>query len=50
MKQLFLFSALLFALVFSRTSLQCQQLTIQTNSGKQVLLSAQSLKPCLTSR
>jgi hypothetical protein len=44
MKQLFLFSALLFALVFSRTSLQCQQLTIQTDSGKQVLLSRAELE------
>jgi len=44
MKKLFWFSALLFALVFSSTSLQCQQLTIQTDSGKQVLLSRSELE------
>jgi hypothetical protein len=44
MKTLFLFSALLFALVFSSARLQCQQLTIQTDSGKQVLLSRADLE------
>jgi hypothetical protein len=38
MKRLFLFSALLFALVLSSGALQCQQLTVQTGSGKQVVL------------
>jgi hypothetical protein len=35
---------LLFALVFSSASLQCQQLTIQTDSGKQVVLSRTDLE------
>jgi hypothetical protein len=39
MNKRFLFSALIFALVFSRGALQCQQLTVQTDSGKQVVLS-----------
>ena len=37
MKKSFLFAALL-ALVFSGAVLQCQQLTVQNDSGKQVLL------------
>jgi hypothetical protein len=44
MKRQFLFSALLLALVFSSTILQSQQLTIQTDSGKQVLLSRTDLE------
>jgi hypothetical protein len=39
MKRFCLFSAILFALVFSSATLLCQQLTIQTDPGKQVLLS-----------
>jgi len=39
-----LLSALLFALVFSSAALQCQQLTIQTDSGKQVVLSRTDLE------
>jgi hypothetical protein len=39
MKRFCSFSAMLFALVFSSATLLCQQLTIQTDSGKQVLLS-----------
>jgi hypothetical protein len=38
MKRFFLFSALLFALVFGSAALQCQQLAVQTDSGKQVVL------------
>jgi hypothetical protein len=38
MKKPFLISALLFALVFASGALQCQQLTVQTDSGKQVVL------------
>jgi hypothetical protein len=37
MKQRLLFSGLLFALLFGGTILQCQQLTVETDSGKQVL-------------
>jgi Oxidoreductase molybdopterin binding domain len=44
MERIFLLSALLFALVFSSASLQCQQLTIQTDSGKQVVLSRTDLE------
>jgi hypothetical protein len=44
MERIFLLSALLFALVFSNASLQCQQLTIQTDSGKQVVLSRTDLE------
>jgi hypothetical protein len=44
MKKLRLFFVLLFALVFSSAALQCQQLTIQTDSGKQVVLSRADLE------
>jgi len=44
MKKLSVFSAWLFALVFSSTVLQCQQLTVQTDSGKQVVLSQTDLE------
>jgi hypothetical protein len=44
MKRLFWFSALLFALIFSSAALQCQQLTIQLDSGKQVVLSRADLE------
>jgi hypothetical protein len=44
MKRLFLFSASLFALVFSSVPLQCQQLTVQTDSAKQVVLSRTDLE------
>src|SRR4029077_18630434 len=44
MKRLFLFSALLFTLFFSTAALQCQQLTIQTDSGKPVFLSRTDLE------
>jgi hypothetical protein len=44
MKKLFLFSALLSALVFSSGALQCQQLTVQTDSGKQVVLNRTDLE------
>ena len=44
MKQLLLFSALLFALVFTSVALQCQQLTVQTDSAKQVVLSRADLE------
>jgi hypothetical protein len=44
MKRLFWFSALLFALIFSSAALQCQQLTIQPDSGKQVVLSRADLE------
>jgi hypothetical protein len=37
MKKRFLFSGFLFALLFVSTFLQCQQLTVQTDSRKQVL-------------
>jgi hypothetical protein len=37
MKRRFVFSALLFALVFASGALQCQQLTVQTDTGKVVL-------------
>jgi hypothetical protein len=37
MKKRFLSSGFLFALLFVSTILECQQLTIQTDSGKQVL-------------
>jgi len=43
MKKSFLFAALL-ALVFSTAVLQCQQLTVQNDSGKQVLLSRADLE------
>src|ERR1700730_9698178 len=39
MKKLSLFSALLFALAFSSVGIESQQLTIQTDAGKQVVLS-----------
>jgi hypothetical protein len=38
MERRFFFSALLFGLVFASGALQCQQLTVQTDSGKQVVL------------
>ncbi len=44
MKKLLLFSALLFALVFTSVALQCQQLTVQIDSGKQVVLSLADLE------
>ena len=44
MRKLCLFSALLFALVFSSGALQCQPLTVQTDSGKQVVLSRTDLE------
>jgi len=44
MRKLFLFSTLLFALVFTGGALQCQQLTVQTGSGKQVVLSRSDLE------
>jgi Oxidoreductase molybdopterin binding domain len=44
MKGLCSFFVLLFALVFSSAALQCQQLTIQTDSGKQVVLSRADLE------
>lgn len=44
MRKLSLFSALLFALVFSSGTLHCQQLTVQTDSGKQVVLSRTDLE------
>jgi hypothetical protein len=43
MKRLFRLSALLFALVFTSVALQSQQLTVQTDSGKQVVLSRADL-------
>jgi len=44
MRKRCLFSALLFALVFSSGALQCQPLTVQTDSGKQVVLSRTDLE------
>jgi hypothetical protein len=44
MKRRFLFSALMFALVFASGALQRQQLTLQTDSGKQVVLSRADLE------
>jgi hypothetical protein len=44
MKRLLLFSTSLVLLVFSSPALQCQQLTIQTDSGKQVVLSRADLE------
>jgi hypothetical protein len=44
MKRRFLFSMLLFALVFAGERPQCQQLTVQTDSGKQVVLSRTDLE------
>ena len=44
MKRRFLFSALLFALVFTSLALQGQQLTVQTDSGKPVVLSRADLE------
>ena len=44
MRKLFLLSALLFALVFTSVALQCQQLTVQIDSGKQVVLSLADLE------
>lgn len=44
MKRLFLFAALVFAPVFSSGALQGQQLTVQTDSGKQVILNRADLE------
>lgn len=44
MKRRFLFSPLLIARVFASGALQCQQLTVQTGSGKQVILSRADLE------
>src|SRR3984893_18706372 len=44
MKRVILFSALVFALVFSSGIFQSQQLTVQTDSGKQVVLSRADLE------
>ena len=44
MKRLFLFSASVFALVFSSCGLECQQLTVQTGPGKQVVLNRADLE------
>ena len=44
MKRVILFSALVFALVFSSGILQSQQLTVQTDFGKQVVLSRADLE------
>jgi hypothetical protein len=44
MKRRFVFSALLFVLVFASGVLQCQQLTVQTDSGKQVVRSRADLE------
>jgi hypothetical protein len=41
MKKDFLVSALLFLLIFSARVLQCQELTVQTDSGKQVMSRAE---------
>lgn len=43
MKKLVLFAVLLFALVFTSVALQCQQLIVQNDSGKQVVLSRKDL-------
>jgi hypothetical protein len=44
MKKLFLFSAALFAVFFSVSALQCQQLTVQTDSGRKVVLTRTDLE------
>lgn len=44
MKRRFVFSALLLALVFASAVLHCQQLTVQTDTGKQVVLSRADLE------
>src|ERR1700676_579058 len=44
MKRLFRFSALLFGLVFTSVALQSQQETVQTDSGKQVVLGRADLE------
>jgi hypothetical protein len=44
MERRFFFSALLFGLVFASGALQCQQLTVQTDSGKQVVLGRADLE------
>jgi hypothetical protein len=44
MRRLSLFSALFLTLVFSSRALQCQQLTIQTDSGKPVILNRTNLE------
>jgi len=50
MKKLSWFSALLFALVFTSEALQCQQLAVQTDSGKQVVFSRTDLEALPQSR
>jgi len=44
MKKPCLISDLLFALVFASGALQCQQLTVQTDSGKRVVLTCIDLE------
>ena len=44
MKKLSFFSASLFALVFTGIAVQCQQLTVRTDSGKQMVLSRADLE------
>ena len=44
MKKRFVFWALLFVLVSTSVSLQCQQLTVQTEAGKQLVLSRSDLE------
>ena len=44
MNKLSVASALLFALVFGSVAVQCQQLTVQTDSGKHVVLSRTDLE------
>ena len=44
MKRRILISALLFPLVFAGGALQCQQLTVETDPGKQVVLSRADLE------
>jgi hypothetical protein len=44
MKKRFVFWALLFALVSTSVALQCQQLTVQTEAGKQLVLSRSDLE------
>lgn len=44
MKRRCLLSALMFALVFASGALQCQHLTVQTDSGQQVVLSRADLE------
>ena len=44
MKKRFVFWALLFVLVSTSVALQCQQLTVQTEAGKQLVLSRSDLE------